>query len=244
MTVRITILLILALTAYDVKGEKFGGFEGDIVVKWDDADGRTMILVQPFAYIAPNGVRWEAPIGARVDGASIPQFAWSIIGGPFEGRYRKASVVHDVACDTKARSWQSVHEAFYTAMLAAGVDSVKAKIMYAAVYHFGPRWARRVTESNVPIANAEARAKEIASGAAPDETTRTQVNPISKLPSIPIIIGVQVTGPPPDHANIAVSFEPLPRSLNSSEFESLKDAIAKDDLPLDAIRHFAPPKAN
>jgi hypothetical protein len=75
-----------------------------------------------------------------VDGASIPKFAWSIIGGPFEGKYRDASVIHDVACVARSAPWEYVHLVFYYAMLASGVDKTTAKIMYAAVYHFGPRW--------------------------------------------------------------------------------------------------------
>lgn len=99
-----------------------------------------MVLLQPFEFIDPKGNHWLAPKGSVVDGASIPQFAWSVIGGPFEGLYRSASVIHDVACDKKSKPWNLVHEVFYQAMIASGVNLTKAKIMYAAVYHFGPRW--------------------------------------------------------------------------------------------------------
>ncbi len=34
----------------------------------------------------------------------------------------------------------TVHRTFYTAMRASSVDVWRAKVMYAAVYHFGPRW--------------------------------------------------------------------------------------------------------
>jgi hypothetical protein len=102
-----------------------------------------MTLVQDFAYVDPSGLRWDAPAGAVVDGASIPRMAWSVIGGP-EGLCRKASVIHDVACDRRRQPWEKVHEAFYTAMLAAGVPAVTAKVMYAAVYHFCPRWPLRL----------------------------------------------------------------------------------------------------
>jgi hypothetical protein len=137
MRVIATVLLSLVLSVS--YAQNFGSFEGDVVAKW--IDGRKMKLVEPFAYIDPSGLRWEAPKGSTVDGASIPQFAWSIIGGPFEGKYRQSSVIHDVACDKKERSWRSVHETFYYGMLASGVSPAKAKIMYAAVYHFGPRWS-------------------------------------------------------------------------------------------------------
>jgi hypothetical protein len=137
------ILLAAALAVVPLSAQRptkgFGKFVGEVVAKFSD-DGRTMTLIQDFAYIAPDGFRWDAPKGSTIDGASIPQFAWSIIGGPFEGKYRLASVVHDVACVRKAEPWERVHRAFYTAMLAAKVELLRAKVMYAAVYHFGPRW--------------------------------------------------------------------------------------------------------
>src|SRR5207248_6138643 len=71
---------------------------GSVAAKWNP-DGRTITLTENYTYIDPTGVSWLAPKGWVVDGASIPQWAWSVIGGPFEGKYRDASVVHDVACD-------------------------------------------------------------------------------------------------------------------------------------------------
>ena len=136
---RTTIALVIGLWASLASAQDYGSFIGTVVARWND-DGRTMTLVEPFAYVDPSGVRWDAPSGAIVDGASIPQFAWSIIGGPFEGKHRDSSVIHDVACVEKSRPWETVHLAFYTGMLASGVASAKAKIMYAAVYHFGHRW--------------------------------------------------------------------------------------------------------
>src|SRR5229473_500744 len=72
--------------------------------------------------------------------ASIPRAFWSVIGGPLEGQYRNASVFHDVACDQKSQPWKTVHRMFYNAMRWSGVYEIKAKIMYYAVYNFGPRW--------------------------------------------------------------------------------------------------------
>jgi hypothetical protein len=125
-----------------------GYYEGDVVTKWN-SDGRTMTVMQNYAYIGPDRVRWDAPQGSIVDGASIPRVLWSLIGGPFEGLYRDASVVHDVACVNRMRHWRDAHRAFYTAMLKSGVDLVRAKVMYGAVFHFGPRWAVAV-EPKIP----------------------------------------------------------------------------------------------
>jgi hypothetical protein len=114
-------------------------FSGTVKAEWL-TDGRNMKLLEELTYVEPYCRAWVAPAGAVVDGASIPRFAWSVIGGPFEGRYRDASVIHDVACEEQSAPWEYVHLTFYYAMLARGVDTKTAKIMYAAVYHFGPRW--------------------------------------------------------------------------------------------------------
>lgn len=144
---------------------RYGSFVGRVAAEWD-SNGRTMTLLEPFAYVDPEGFTWKAPKGSRVDGASIPKIAWSLIGGPFEGRYREASVIHDVACIDKTQSWRKVHRAFYTGMLAAGVTSRLAKVMYAAVYHLGPRWTTRETRT-VCRAAGDCRTEEVTVDAPP-----------------------------------------------------------------------------
>ena len=125
-------------------------FSGPVKAEWLE-DGRRMKLLETVTFTDPYCRQWTAPSGAIVDGASIPQLAWSIIGGPFEGKYRDASVIHDVACEEKHAPWEYVHLAFYYAMLASDVDPIKAKVMYAAVYHFGPRWAPPTSTISKPV---------------------------------------------------------------------------------------------
>ena len=123
----------------------FGYFEGDVVAKWladPDIDDRTMELTQPFAYIDPHGKRWGAPIGSKINGASIPPSLWSTVGPPYVGDYRRASVVHDVACEEELATSDAAHEMFYYAMRCDGVGMTRATIMYRAVKHFGPEWKR------------------------------------------------------------------------------------------------------
>lgn len=136
-------------TAADSGEDRWGRFVGAVVARWLD-DGRQMQLVEPFAYVDPRELRWEAGAGAIVDGASIPRAFWSLIGGPFEGRFRDASVVHDVACEERTRPWEDVHRMFYEACRCGGVAVVKAKTMYYAVQHFGPRW--RIEERRTIVA--------------------------------------------------------------------------------------------
>jgi hypothetical protein len=149
---RLLLVLLLLILSTSTLGcwlwpphqENFGKFIGKVVAQWDDS-GREMVLTEPFGYIDPEGNRWDAPAGSVIDGASIPQVAWSVIGGPFEGKYRNASVIHDVACDQRQRPWDKVHLTFYYAMRACDVEESLAGTMYAAVYYFGPRWEETVT---------------------------------------------------------------------------------------------------
>lgn len=117
----------------------FGEFRGDITTIWLP-DGRKMRLLDTLVFVDPRGVVWDAPRGHIVDGATIPRGVWSLAGAPYSGKYRNASVIHDIACDRKDRNWKLVHRVFYEAMRASGVPESEARIKYFAVYNFGPRW--------------------------------------------------------------------------------------------------------
>jgi hypothetical protein len=118
---------------------KWGYFNGEPVTKWN-RDGRTMTLLTELRYTDPTGFVWVAPIGSVVDGASIPRYLWTTMGGPFEGKYRNASVLHDVAYGQRKRPWQDCDRMFYYAMRCSGVNAVQAKTMFYALYRFGHHW--------------------------------------------------------------------------------------------------------
>lgn len=117
----------------------YGRFVGELDPIWLD-DGRSMKLKSDFAFIDPFMKAWVSPAGSVVDGASIPKSLWSIVGGPYEGQYRVASVVHDVACQDKKEPSEDVHRMFYYACRCAGVEENTAKAMYLAVLKGGPQW--------------------------------------------------------------------------------------------------------
>jgi hypothetical protein len=110
-------------------------------------DGVHMELLEGFGFVDGLGVEWMVPKRVRVDGASIPQSLWTIVGSPFTGKYRDASVIHDYFCDMRKRPWRDVHRVFYEAMLVSGVSLARAKVMYAAVYFAGPRWSDTVVHN-------------------------------------------------------------------------------------------------
>lgn len=99
-----------------------------------------MTLLSELRYTDPQGVIWIAPAGSVVDGASIPRSLWSLMGGPFEGKYRNASVLHDVSYDQKTKPWEECDRMFYDAMRCSGVSGVEAGTMYYALRKFGHHW--------------------------------------------------------------------------------------------------------
>lgn len=133
-----------------------GYFEGKVITEWLKDRGhqdRTMKLVQGFTFIDPAGKRWHAKAGSLVDGASIPAVLWNaVVGTPFVGDYRRATVLHDVACVEKIEPPSVVHKMFYEAMLCDGVSKSKAKRMYIAVKNFGPKWGDEANQDETPHA--------------------------------------------------------------------------------------------
>ena len=143
-TARLRILLIAAAVAASAPATHaetyFGKFIGKFVAEFDEeGGGRKVTLMEPYGFIDPYGKEWNVPTGYKTDGASVPAALWALYP-PFTGNYRSAAVIHDYYCENKDRTWQDTHKVFYFAMRAAHVDETTAKVMYSAVYLFGPRW--------------------------------------------------------------------------------------------------------
>lgn len=114
----------------------YGSFSGNPVTEWlVDAMGgdRDMRLVQDFSFTDPKGRVWPAPQGSVINGASIPRPLWSTVGSPYTDDYRRASVVHDVACGTPGVDRKEADEMFYYACLAGGCALPQARILYVGV---------------------------------------------------------------------------------------------------------------
>src|SRR6266567_1946119 len=139
---------------------KWGYYSGSPVTRWEP-DGRTMTLLSELRYTDPQGFTWIAPSGSQVDGASIPRSLWSIMGGPFEGKYRNASVLHDVAYDQRNRPWEVCDRMFYNAMRCSGVSAVEAGTMYYALRKFGHHWKAPKAEPVKVGDEMVARAEEV-----------------------------------------------------------------------------------
>ena len=169
------------------QSHKWGYYTGQPVTRWE-SDGRSMTLLSELRYIDPKGVVWIAPTGSKVDGASIPRSLWSLMGGPFEGQYRNASVLQDVAYDQHIRSWQECDRMFYNAMRCSGVNALEAKTMFYALYRFGHhgvfaiKKAKPVKPSEVAVVGTEEIPRAIPVSASEIDATRDWIR--STEPSI------------------------------------------------------------
>ncbi|MBL8394610.1 MAG: DUF1353 domain-containing protein [Candidatus Accumulibacter sp.] len=113
-----------------------GSFSGNPKTEWlVDANGEDsdMRLLEDFSFTDPAGRIWLAPRGAVVNGASIPRPLWSTIGSPYTDDYRRASVVHDVACDTPSVARKDADVMFFHACRAGGCSPIQARVLYAGV---------------------------------------------------------------------------------------------------------------
>ena len=115
--------------------ENYGHFSGEPKTEWIDgiAGNRYMLLLEEFWYKDPVEKLWIAPKDSIINGASIPRALWSIIGSPFTGYYRRASIVHDVACHDPEVPRADADKMFHYACLADGCSKVQAWILYAGV---------------------------------------------------------------------------------------------------------------
>lgn len=122
------------------KGGKMNeGFSGEpILTEWHDGE-RNMSLAQEFYYVDPKGKKWVAPAGSVINGATIPRELWSIVGSPFVGKYRRASVIHDVAVgefgdyDVSSQERKKADRMFYHACRYDGCSKRFATLLYIGV---------------------------------------------------------------------------------------------------------------
>jgi hypothetical protein len=136
---------MLALSAGVLAAEsgkiEYGSFEGTVVVEWlDDPFVPTMRLVQPFEFQQAKGTVWQVPEGHIVKGRGMPPLLRLLIGQPFYGGFRKASIVYDHATQEMKRPWDEAQLMFLEASMAEGIVPSEAKAMYLLLRAQGSRW--------------------------------------------------------------------------------------------------------
>lgn len=133
------------------------GIEGELNLYprgCQSTDSGTCKLGSELTYTSSrNGLVWQTDTwssdeaqSGTTDGASIPEWARPIVGQPYDVSYLKAAIIHDHYCykENHVRTWRDTHRMFYDAMRDSGVEVVKAKVMYFAVYFAGPKWLKLV----------------------------------------------------------------------------------------------------
>lgn len=112
-------------------------FPGEPETVWLTEAGRSdrhMRLLKSFWYKDWKGRQWDALAGTVVDGASIPQALWTLVGSPYTGDYRRASIVHDVACvGANTQQRRAADKMFFQACRDGGCNTVQAMILYVGV---------------------------------------------------------------------------------------------------------------
>ena len=145
-----------------------GEFSGEPRTLWltdKAARDRKMQVLQDFCFTDPDNKEWRTPAEYAVDGASIPQALWTVVGSPYTGDYRRASVVHDKACDDangNASARRAADRMFFHACRAGGCSIAEA-ILYigvriGALKQMVPAWRDDPLDSDGPhVARTPAR---------------------------------------------------------------------------------------
>jgi hypothetical protein len=113
-------------------------FSGEPRTIWktETKPDRSMELIDDFWFDDRKGKRWLAAARESVDGASIPRPLWALVGSPYTGDYRRASIVHDVACveaGTDHAARKKADKMFYEACRAGGCSVAQSILLYVGV---------------------------------------------------------------------------------------------------------------
>ena len=132
--------------------KNFGKFEGQLDLRilppprkrqwWEWLFPRRpkVTILSLFAYIDKDGVRWEAPVGTKINGLSSPWCLWRLMP-PFAWRGIRPSAIHDAGCTYCTRPSWAVHLAMYRAMKCENASPMRAWITWFLIRTFGPRFS-------------------------------------------------------------------------------------------------------
>ena len=107
-------------------------FSRSIITEWLN-DGIRMRVVYDVTYIDSNGREWLLKAGFTTDGASIPHQLWSIVGAPYNGKYRVAALFHDAAYADPGVPKPQADLMFRNLCIDLGCDHSLAEVLYTGV---------------------------------------------------------------------------------------------------------------
>jgi hypothetical protein len=114
------------------------GFSAAVRTAWHN-NHRDMILIDAVTYTDPSGIVWQVPAGSFLNGATIPRSLWTLIGSPYTGAYRRASVIHDYFVgegtnpEVPAAERKNAEKMFYHACRYDGCNKRDAAVLYLGV---------------------------------------------------------------------------------------------------------------
>jgi len=92
-------------------------------------------LLEDFGFFSlRTGKLYIAKVGFIFDGASIPKWAWSLIGHPLSSFYIRSALIHDLLYVAELESREICDLIFRDMLEADRVKRWKINPMYAAVY--------------------------------------------------------------------------------------------------------------
>lgn len=143
---------------------------------------RDIKLLDMFGFVDSKGVHWDVPPGYISNGASIPPTLWPVVGGPLDGPYRDAAVIHDYYCDQRTRTDDDTHRMFYEAAIARGTSENIASTMYMGIIFGGPKWVVQPKNTGWLIGSAHAQAPaKVDPGLVNKQATPEQVKAAEEL---------------------------------------------------------------
>ncbi len=138
-SVWLAIALVLMFTSS--LGAERGGFEGNLVLEpVEDSFVAAIRVVEDFAYRDAGGKHWTISRGEVFDGRGLPRLFRDIGGPPYEGGYRKSSVVYESATQKRTENWEKAQRMFFEASLTEGMSAPEAKVLYLLLVVQGTRW--------------------------------------------------------------------------------------------------------
>lgn len=104
--------------------------------------GRLVRSLEDFLYEDPDGKVWKFRQGCVSDGASEPDWSWSILGcGPLNGPHVFGAFLHDDGYRFAERTFEETNMMLWDAMLCGGTNEELAAVIAESVIEKGmPSW--------------------------------------------------------------------------------------------------------
>ena len=99
-----------------------------------------MRTVEDFGFRQTKGKFWKVTRGQVFDGKGMPPLFSYLLGPPYEGSFRKSSMVYESATQRMTEKWDEAQRMFFEAAVAEGVAPRDAKVMYLLLALQGSRW--------------------------------------------------------------------------------------------------------